>query len=184
MSKEEHSSDILAFLTKLAANVVTSRKFRVEIFKIIVEAYQRRPKQFDDYINLAQSYFMLDDAESLAILLTELLKTNEQVIKYKQIQALTYCDIKEKELLAYQIATDINENENNFYFEKVIEHLNKVEGLSNEVTNSRTNLIKILSGRFKNEVYLTFLKEKNQADPAIINSLKVSSKRIYIILIF
>ena len=77
-------------------------------------------------------------------------------------------------LLAYQIATDINENENNFYFEKVIEYLNSAEeGLDAEAQGCRTNLVKILSGRFKTELYLTFLKEKNQADPAVINRLKV-----------
>ena len=76
-------------------------------------------------------------------------------------------------MLAYQIATDINENENNFYFEKVIEHLHKTEGLNPTQSKCRENLVKILNGRFKNELYLTFLKEKNQADPAVVNQLKV-----------
>jgi hypothetical protein len=75
--------------------------------------------------------------------------------------------------LAYQIATDLNENEDNFFITSAIKELNKMENTSPRATKIRENVTKILLGSFKHETYLRFYQVNNQTDPAIIAHLKV-----------
>jgi 26S proteasome regulatory subunit N2 len=74
--------------------------------------------------------------------------------------------------LAYQIASDLNENENNYIIGGVAKELNKVANPSERVSQARDNLTKILKGQYKDEIFLRFYKDNNQTDPAIILNLK------------
>lgn len=78
----------------------------------------------------------------------------------------------ENECLAYQIATDLNENENNYFISQVIKELNKIENPSSKIAKARDNICKILKGTFRQEAHLRFFKLNNQSDPAIIANLK------------
>lgn len=74
--------------------------------------------------------------------------------------------------MAYQIAADLNDNENNHIISGVVKELNKVADTAERVAKARDNLTTILKGQFKDEAFLRFYKDNNQTDPAIILNLK------------
>jgi 26S proteasome regulatory subunit N2 len=157
LSASNNNSDVLGYLTKLAQNTVVNRKFRFEVFRAIVRAYQSGTKNFNDYLNICNCLFLLDDSKSVAAILFELIRTEDE----------------DKELLAYQIATDLNENDNQGYIDRVLKDMAKEE-ISVTATPKKENLVKILKGKFKEENQLNFFKVNNQTDPLILNNVKAA----------
>lgn len=153
---EGYSSEFLGYLTKTILNSIKSRNFRIEALKIVVKAFGQRQKNNSDYINLAQALFLLGEHKTCADLLFEMIRYEDD----------------EKECLAYQIASDLNENENTFFLNNVVKELNKIENPSQHIAKARDNVTKILKGSFKAESQLRFYKLNNQSDPAIIANLK------------
>jgi len=76
--------------------------------------------------------------------------------------------------LAYQIAADLNDNENHNILNNIAKELNKVENPSEIIAKARDNLTKVLKGEFRDEIYLKFFQANNQTDPAIMLNLKVN----------
>mgnify|MGYP003577706745 CR=1 FL=1 len=76
-------------------------------------------------------------------------------------------------MLAYQIAADLNDNENHGILNNIAKELNKVENPSEGIAKARDNLTKVLKGQLKDDAYFRFFTTKNQTDPAIMLHLKV-----------
>ena len=70
---------------------------------MIVNTYKRKEINYNEYANLSQCYFFLDQHEPVANLLFSLIKSNKQ----------------DSILLAYQISQDLSENENIVFLYKI-----------------------------------------------------------------
>ena len=66
----------------------------------------------------------------------------------------------------------MNENDNQSFIDKVLKDLAKEENHQNHA-NKKENLVKILKGKFKDEIYKNFYKVNNQTDPLLIANIKV-----------
>lgn len=69
--------DTLAYCFDAAVNLVTSRSFRVRVLRSIVSLY--KSVATPDFLSLARCYQFLDDADSVAALVAQLLRHNQQV---------------------------------------------------------------------------------------------------------
>lgn len=74
--------------------------------------------------------------------------------------------------MAYQIAADLNDNENHNILNAIAKELNKVENPSENIARARDNLTKVLKGQLKDDAYFRFFTTNNQTDPAIMLHLK------------
>ena len=72
-------SENLGYLTRLAQTSVTNRKFRMLLFQTIIKAYQSGEKSLNDYLNIVNCLFLLDESKPVAKILNDLIKSNESV---------------------------------------------------------------------------------------------------------
>jgi len=74
LEADGYSSEILDYLTKTVLAYTVNRNFRREVLSIVVKAYGNRDKNNNDYINLAQALFLLNESKECADLLFELIR--------------------------------------------------------------------------------------------------------------
>ncbi|KAH7299750.1 hypothetical protein KP509_24G027100 [Ceratopteris richardii] len=101
------SENIMAMLTYcmgISQTFVNRRKYRHEVLKILVKIYRSLPSP--DYLSISQCLMFLDDPGTVASILEILLKGD-----------------KEANLLAYQVAFDLYENERQPFLLKVRDYL-------------------------------------------------------------
>lgn len=79
LEADQYSSETLDYLTKTVLTSVKSRAFRIEALKIVVQAYGKRDKNFNDFVNLAQALFLLGEHKTCAELLFELIRAEDDV---------------------------------------------------------------------------------------------------------
>jgi 26S proteasome regulatory subunit N2 len=99
----EKSDDLeqkLSYTFTLAQNVIKSKVFRTEVLRLILLVYETRQGGKFDYFKICKCQFFLGIPEATAILLGKLLTTDDY-------------------LVAYQIAFDIVDNENQAFQKKV-----------------------------------------------------------------
>jgi len=81
-------------------------------------------------------------------------------------------------LLAFQIAQDLAQNDNQGFINQIIQHFPTInpsetdEFLKNIESNIKPKLFKVLNGKFSEEVHQHFLKNNNNSDPLIIANIK------------
>jgi 26S proteasome regulatory subunit N2 len=88
-------SGMLVHAFDLCQSVVSSRTWRREVLTVLVDIYKENDTN-DDYVSLCNCLQALDDAAAVSVLLDGLLRSAEE----------------SKYLLAYQVAFDLCENEN------------------------------------------------------------------------
>lgn len=96
------SDDVVAMLEycqNSAMVLLNSKCFREQVLKVIIEIYKETPQDKLDYCGLAQCYFVLNDIGSVAEMLKELMGRTA----------------KEGRLMAYQVAFDMVDNENQHF---------------------------------------------------------------------
>ena len=105
ISKSPDPADSLAYATKVCQTLVTSREFRLEVLRALVGLYETTSAE-TDHLNVCQCLMFLDDADAVAKILGELVAGSEK-----------------EQLLAYQIAFSLHENEIQAFLNKVNEKL-------------------------------------------------------------
>lgn len=83
----------LSFTFTIAQNLVKSKTFRTEILKLLLIIYEQKQGGRFDYYKIVKCQFFLTIPEATAILLSKIVSTEDY-------------------LVAYQIAFDILDNEN------------------------------------------------------------------------
>ena len=73
----EGKKDTLGYLFELAKFNVQSLKFRKEALDLVIKEYTNKSLSPEEYLNLGQCYFLIEDAQAFANLLFELLKIND-----------------------------------------------------------------------------------------------------------
>ncbi|KAE8712246.1 26S proteasome non-ATPase regulatory subunit 1-like protein B [Hibiscus syriacus] len=91
-----------------------TRKFRHEVLRILVKVYQQLPSP--DYLSTSQCLMFLDEPEGVAKILEKLLRSEN----------------KEDALLAFQVAFDLVENEQQAFLLNVRDHLSAPKSLQSE----------------------------------------------------
>jgi 26S proteasome regulatory subunit N2 len=86
-------AEALNYATKVCQTLVTSREFRREVLTVLVRMYESDHVE-NNYLNVCQCLMFLDDADGVAAILTRLVEGEE-----------------DDQLLAYQIAFSLCENE-------------------------------------------------------------------------
>lgn len=96
---------MLAYCFRLTHTVVSNRDFRRQMLEDLVEMYRALPSP--DYISMTQCLLFLDDHESVAKIVDTLVQQN--------VQAQT--------IMAYQVAFDLHENQNQPFLNRVFRAL-------------------------------------------------------------
>lgn len=76
---DEYSSDLLGYLTKTALTFIKNKNFRGEVLKLVVQGYNKREKNFEDYANICQAHFLLNDHDAIARVLFDLIRSEDLV---------------------------------------------------------------------------------------------------------
>jgi len=103
----ERSNDLeakLSYTFTIAQNIIKSKDLRNEILRLLLLIYEQRQGGRFDYYKIVKCQFFLSIPESTAILLGRIVSTEDY-------------------LIAYQIAFDILDNENQSFSKKVQDNL-------------------------------------------------------------
>ncbi|RLN86739.1 hypothetical protein BBJ28_00012245, partial [Nothophytophthora sp. Chile5] len=93
LARSTDVSAALAYCFEICKTVVTNRHFRLKVFEVMLTVYRSRPTQ--DYASVCQVLQMLDNHLEVTKILDQLVRGNDR-----------------DGLIAYQVAFDLNENEN------------------------------------------------------------------------
>ncbi|KAK8548468.1 hypothetical protein V6N13_054732 [Hibiscus sabdariffa] len=120
-SENVHAS--LAYCTNVSHSFIYRREFRREVLRFLVKVYQQLPSP--DYLSTSQCFMFLDEPEGVANILEKLLRSEN----------------KEDALLAFQVAFDLVENEQQAFLLNVRDRLSAPKSLPSEpVQTGSTNL--------------------------------------------
>jgi 26S proteasome regulatory subunit N2 len=159
-------AEVLAHIYTLAQTVIDNREFRAEVLRILVKLYRELAQP--DYLNMCQCWLFLDDANSIAVTLDKLVRSSDT----------------DDYLMAYQVAFDLNENQNRPFLMRVIGDIkapaaadpaappSAQDDLDAEVADRIKQLKAILSGEMPINMYLHFLYGHNASDLNILKNIK------------
>ncbi|XP_022733300.1 26S proteasome non-ATPase regulatory subunit 1 homolog A-like [Durio zibethinus] len=111
-SDNVHAS--LAYSTHVSHSFVYRREYRQEVLRLLIKLYQKLPSP--DYLSTAQCLMFLDEPEGVANILEKLLHSEN----------------KEDALLAFQVAFDLVENEQQAFLLNVRDRLSAPKSLPSE----------------------------------------------------
>ncbi|XP_078443197.1 26S proteasome non-ATPase regulatory subunit 1 homolog A-like [Wolffia australiana] len=174
--RSENIHSALAYCINLSHTFVNHREYRSEVLKLLVKIYQGLPSP--DFVSISQCLMLLNQAEGVAAILEKLLLSGS----------------KDDALLAFQIAFDLVENENQAFLLKVRDCLpdtrpsQVLSGQASEADDPQpaesaargneqsdfTKLKGILSGETPIQLTLQFLYSHNRSDLLILKTIKQS----------
>jgi len=154
----EERPALLAACFRFAQRTVTSHKWRREILATLATLY--RTLAVPDYFSMCECFLFLDDHKAVADTLT----------------ALVQADLNQA-LVAYQVAFDLQENQNYAFLIKVSEALPRVEEVKSDATEDSyalrmRRLTGILSGEIPTDLQLHFLYGQNKTDLNVVKGIK------------
>ncbi|SAM01373.1 hypothetical protein [Absidia glauca] len=147
MVEKGDSAKLLPYVLEVSMTLVQQLEFRNQVLQLLVELYQNL--QEPDYISISQCLVHLNDSPAAAKLLKELIEKNE-------------------ELMAYQIAFDLEEIATQDFLSKVASNLPVQE----DVNDPFKKIASILSGEESIRLYLEFLYRNNHTDLMILKNTK------------
>lgn len=101
----DNTNDMLLYAMRVATNNLDNRRFRVAVLRCLVSFYQNQ--KVINYVNLSRCFIFLDNPKSVAQILGNLIKNNDD----------------KSRLMAYQVAFDLLELANQHYLSCVIKFL-------------------------------------------------------------
>ena len=146
----EDSGDIskkLSYTYKITEELIKSKEFRNEVLKLLVDLYERQGEGKIDYYNLTKCQFFLRVPEAAAKILSNLVESDTDY------------------LIAYQIAFDLVETENQSFLNSVDQHLHGSQHIRINALSS------ILSNRVPRKLSLQFMKKNNHTDMLMLKNL-------------
>ncbi|KAG7394239.1 proteasome regulatory particle base subunit [Phytophthora boehmeriae] len=104
LARSTDVSAALAYCFDICKTVVSNRHFRLKVFEVMLTVYRSRPTQ--DYASVCQVLQMLDNHSEVSKILEQLVRGSDRDC-----------------LVAYQVAFDLNENENQKFLTNVFQSL-------------------------------------------------------------
>eukprot|EP00475_Leptophrys_vorax_P043311 TRINITY_DN8299_c0_g1_i2.p1 TRINITY_DN8299_c0_g1~~TRINITY_DN8299_c0_g1_i2.p1 ORF type:complete len:954 (+),score=291.71 TRINITY_DN8299_c0_g1_i2:134-2995(+) len=162
-----NTAEMLQHCLELSQRVIQSRNFRQQVLTVLVKIYH--DQENPDYSAICQCLLFLDDAFGIAGVLAKLIKGTT-----------------DESLIAFQVAFELSENENQPFLLRVSSALapaqpplsntsgDKVEApVDNSPEGIKLRLLKeILSGETAINLHLQFLHANNHSDVMIMKNLK------------
>ncbi|EIE88462.1 hypothetical protein G6F46_008395 [Rhizopus delemar] len=156
------ANQLLAYVLDVSMTLVQNLEFRNEVLRLLVNLYKKLEKP--DYISISQCLVHLNDPNSCADMLKNLVEKND-------------------ELMAYQISFDLEENATQKFLSKVSSGLPseptveepKEDAMEVEQPQNDTPFKKIksiLSGQESIRLHLEFLYRNNHTDLLILKNTK------------
>lgn len=167
--------ELIAHCYEVSQSVIQNREFRKQVLLVLVDLL--KTLQVPDYISMCQCWLFLDDHQSVANTLNSLISFTDS----------------DQHLMAYQVAFDLIENQNQSFLNRVITSLSesaadpaaavttggdKMDTTSDKKEEEDTYNVRakrlrhILSGKLSIELYLHFLYGQNKTDLNILKSIK------------
>ncbi|CAO3592001.1 unnamed protein product [Absidia cylindrospora] len=159
MIEKGSSAKLLPYVLEVSMTLVQHLEFRNQVLQLLVNLYQNLAEP--DYISISHCLVHLNDPQSAAQMLKELIEKND-------------------ELMAYQIAFDLEENATQDFLSKVSNNL-PVPAAKEEAADATTEtddndpfkkIVSILSGEQSIRLYLEFLYRNNHTDLMILKNTK------------
>ncbi|KAF0686226.1 Aste57867_21931 [Aphanomyces stellatus] len=148
-------SATLAYTFEVCRTTVTNRDFRLEVLRVLVQIYRSLPVQ--EHSNICQCLQILDqDAEVATILQTLVASSLDDM------------------LVAYQVAFDLVENENQKFLHRVSTALAASVDAAAAPNPRVDKLQQILRGEFSVDLLLDFLFRQSQSDPLVMKNIKTA----------
>ncbi|KAL4311989.1 hypothetical protein GQ457_01G033050 [Hibiscus cannabinus] len=114
ITRSENVHATLSYCTNVSHSFVYRREFRREVLRLLVKVYQQLPSP--DHLSTSQCLMFLDEPEGVANILEKLLRSEN----------------KEDALLAFQVAFDLVENEQQAFLLNVRDRLSAPKSLPSE----------------------------------------------------
>ncbi|RHY32693.1 hypothetical protein DYB32_002344, partial [Aphanomyces invadans] len=141
----------LAYCFEVSRTTVTNRDFRLQVLQVLVKLYQSLPAQ--EHTHICQILQLLDQHAEVATILQSLIAST-----------------LDETLIAYQVAFDLVENEN----QKFLNAVSAALGASAPASPRLEKLQQILQGDFSVDLLLDFLFRQNQSDPLVMKNIKTA----------
>lgn len=160
--EESKDDNLLIYVLDTSIEVVQDLKFRDDILKELLKNFTQQIEP--DYFNTIKCVVHLNDPETAAGLLSDLIKK----------------DNEHSLLTAYQMAFDLESSSTQQFLQLVIIALpesksaDQVQTSDQDSTKALTNIKSILSGTKSIKLYLEFLYRNNKADFQILNKIRDS----------
>ena len=164
ITRSENVAECLAYSLKVCSNLVSVREFRQHVLRLLARLYSSLSEP--NFLNMCQCLMLLEDASGIAEVLNKLIAGEE-----------------EQQLLAYQIAFALFENDVQPFLNKVHDLVGQGEsapvegGESSKMAEDSSPVEKlrsILSGERPFALYLEFLFSHNHADLLLLKQVKTS----------
>jgi len=162
INRSSSVAECLSYSMKVCSSLVSVREFRQHVLRLLAKMYSSLSEP--NFLNMCQCLFLLEDAEGIA---SELCKLIEH-------------DDEEKQLLAFQIAFTLFENDVQPFLNKVHDIIAEKHGVASvsetkaEATTAVEKLLSILSGELPFALYLEFLYSHNHADLLLLKQVKTA----------
>jgi len=176
VEKAIHSSDspksLLRYMFEICQTLVAQREIRREVLKLLIKLHN--DQQNVDFPAIVSCHLLLGEAEPVSKLLFEMIKSDSDSV-----------------ILAFQIAFDLVESENQLFIVEVKKHLpspsskqeeEKYEGMEvddphpeiedEEMKSNLDKLLLILSGSFGINMSLSFMFKQCNTDFLILSNIK------------
>ncbi|OQR83320.1 26S proteasome non-ATPase regulatory subunit [Achlya hypogyna] len=153
LRKSPDVSNMLAYCFDVCRTMVTNRAFRLQVLEVLVTVYSSLPVQ--EHSNICLCLQLLDRYDDVAALLLRLVAPTAPL---------------DDALVAYQVAFDLADNENQKFLAAVHSALP-----ADDAGNDRlATLKKILLGDFTVDLLLDFMFRQSDADPLVMKQIKVA----------
>ncbi|ORX50506.1 26S proteasome regulatory complex, non-ATPase subcomplex, Rpn2/Psmd1 subunit [Hesseltinella vesiculosa] len=157
MIQKGNPSKLLPYVQEVSMTLVQHLEFRNQVLQTLVSLYQNLEEP--DFISVNQCLVHLNDPQAAAEVLQDLIE-------------------KKNELMAYQIAFDLEENATQDFLSKVASHLPSASEATDgdepmqETRDPFKKIKAILSGEESIRLYLEFLYRNNHTDLLILKNTK------------
>lgn len=153
------ATNILDYIFQLSQRVIQSKLFKTQLVELILAAYSQREQAVtldrEEAWNICHCYLLLNKFKETALVLAKLL--NGSVDDF---------------LMACQICSDIQEEENQNFTENLIREFTLCATETAEASLQKEQLITILSGKFAESSAFKFLNQNNRSNKDLISKLK------------
>ncbi|BFZ55387.1 proteasome regulatory particle base subunit [Savitreella phatthalungensis] len=150
--EEAKDDTLLQHVLDVTIETVHDLEFRRQVLTTLLDAFKQQVAP--DYLAIVRCIIVLDDANTAAGILSNLLSQNDDVSL----------------LTAYQMAFDLESSATQQFLQRVAGALKAIRSS----TSSEKQLTKILSGEVTIRLYLSFLQRNDRSDVAILDKIKDS----------
>ncbi len=153
IEKSGQIEDKLSYTFKIVQRVVMSKALRNEILHLLLRIYEKQEGGQFDHSKISQCQFYLDMPKATAILIKKLLESEEDF------------------LIAYQIAFDTADTENQAFLNTLYESISAFNGEA-EFNQRLEHVKRILKGDIRDKLTCQFLKKNNYSDMNLLKQIK------------